>query len=128
MGVKSAPSDFCYMMSEIFKNVATERSIILCYIDDLIILSPKSDASSMIEIVFQKLNENNLCIGLHKCKFFAKSVNFLGYKISCESIEAIKHKIQKLQDAKMPTTLAEAYKLAGIAAFYTLYIPNLQLL
>ena len=57
MGVKSAPSDFCYMMSEIFKNVATEKSIILCYIDDLIILSPKSDASSMIEIVFQKLKE-----------------------------------------------------------------------
>ena len=128
MGVKSAPSDFCYMMSEIFKNVATEKSIILCYIDDLIILSPKSDASSMIEIVFQKLKENNLFIGLHKCKFFAKSVNFLGYKISCESIEAIKHKIQKLQDAKMPTTLAEAYKLAGIAAFYTRNIPNLQLI
>ena len=128
MGVKSAPSDFCFMMDEIFKKINNEKSLILTYIDDLIVISPESDAVQMIENVLETLSKHDLFIGLHKCRFFSNEVDFLGYKITCEKIEPITHKIVKLEEAKMPTNLAEAYKLAGIAAFYTRNIPNVQLL
>jgi len=128
MGPKNSPSDFCAIMSNILNGLDTEKTKILIYIDDVLILSAQSEALEGANKVLSKLSQANMFINLEKCSFFNKEVKFLGYLINQNGFRAIDNKLQSIVDYPMPKTLKEAWSFSGICTYYTRYIPKLQIL
>ena len=128
MGPKNSPSDFCAIMTNILGNLDTEKSKILVYLDDILILSAKSDAINALSKVLDALSKANMFINLQKCSFFNREVKFLGYLINQDGFRAISNKLQKIVDFPIPSTLKQAHMFTGLCAYYTRYIPKLQIL
>ena len=60
----------------------------LIYLDNTIVFSKTlKEHLICLRAVFQKLKEAGLKLKPSKCKFFKKSLNYLGYKISGKDIE-----------------------------------------
>ena len=87
MGCKNAPSDFCFMMSVLVSDLSSEKSKVMIYMDDVIVISCESDDMNILEQLFKKLVSSNLLIKLRKCYFFQESVQFLGYKVTVANQE-----------------------------------------
>ena len=128
MGPKNSPSDFCCMMDRVLGNLDTQKTKIIVYVDDILIISAKSDAIRALKDVLEALSEENMFVSLKKCEFFQHEVTFLGYKINQEGFTALTNKLQKLADFPMPENLKQAYTFAGICTYYTRYVPQLQIL
>ena len=68
------------MMLSIFGDL--NFSSLLCYLDDLLVFaSTEEEALRRLEVVFQRLRENNLKLSPKKCHLMRSSVKFLGHII-----------------------------------------------
>ena len=128
MGPKNSPSDFCCMMDQVLGDLDTDKTKIIIYVDDILIISAKSDAKRGLRSVLEALSSENMFVSLKKCDFFKHEVTFLGYKIHNKGFTALANKLQAIADHPMPTTLKQAYTFAGICTYYTRYVPYLQVL
>ena len=128
MGPKNSPSDFCCMMDQVLGDLDTEKTKIIIYVDDILIISAKSDAQRALISVLQALSSENMFVSLKKCQFFKHEVTFLGYKIHNNGFTALANKLKVIAEHPMPTTLKTAYTFAGICTYYTRYVPYLQVL
>ena len=57
-----------------------------------------------IELVFNRLKQNNLKIKPKKCQFFNMSVLFLGHVLSAKGISANPEKVEKVKSGLYPKT------------------------
>ena len=128
MGPKNSPSDFCCIMANVLNGLDTEKTKNLIYIDDVLILSAKSEALDGVRKVLKAFHDANMFINLDKCTFFYKQVQFLGYWITQSGFTAMKNKLQVIVDYPLPTTLKQAHAFTGITAYYSRYVPKLQIL
>ena len=79
-GLCNSPASFMRMMLSIFGDL--KFSSLLCYLDDLLVFaSTEEEALRRLEVVFQRLRENNLKLSPKKCHLMRSSVKFLGHII-----------------------------------------------
>ena len=85
-GLANAPSHFMRMMNEVFKDYKDQ--FVILYLDDLLIFSRNpQEHLQHVELVLQKLRENQLFAKREKCSFFQATVSFLGHQISAQAWE-----------------------------------------
>src|SRR5215469_6691210 len=117
MGLSSSPSIFSKVMEMALSSLIGEA--VLIFIDDALIFS--KDISSHYEKllqVFDALQRNNLKIKLSKCKFFQKSVTFLGFRISDKGISPDPKKLEAIRKLAPPTDVPGVRSVLGLFNFF----------
>ena len=95
------------------------------YIDDIIVFSKAKDHEKCLEEVFKRLTEFGLRIGMSKCQFNMKSIEFLGYVIDEFGISPSERKIRAILDFPIPKTAAQVKRFLGMGNYYNRFIKNL---
>ena len=80
-GVANAPATFQRMMNSLFKDELD--AFVLVYLDDILVFSQTlEDHIPHIRIALQKMRDAKFFARLHKCSFFQKKVEYLGFDVS----------------------------------------------
>ncbi|KAM8701768.1 hypothetical protein ACLKA7_004930 [Drosophila subpalustris] len=74
--------------------------------------------------VLRRLRQANLLLNRAKCKFFKRSLVYLGHVISCEGILTDPDKIAAVLQLQPPTTCRELRRCLWIASWYRRFVPN----
>jgi hypothetical protein len=79
---------------------------VVIYIDDIFIYSDSlEELAEHLRKVFQRLRENKLYAKLEKCEFGVTKVDFLGHRITQESLKMDDHKVKAIVDWKPPKSM-----------------------
>ena len=79
---------------------------ICVYLDDILIFSKTLEEHiSHVRIALERLRTAKLYGRLHKCEFFRKTVEYLGYIVSSEGVKASEEKIRAIIDWPQPTSV-----------------------
>ena len=94
-----------------------------CYIDDIVVWS-RSLAEHMehLEVVFQRLREAGPKVHPGKCVFGASSIDFLGHRISANSLEPQQDKLAAVRDLPSPTDLSSLPAALGLFSYYRKFV------
>ena len=97
----------------------------MAYVDDLIVYSKCiSEHLGHLEEIVKIHARAGMKIKLRKCKIFAKSVNYLGHKITEQGIQMIPKYVEKVLDWPLPKTGKELKSFLGFCGYYRSFIPN----
>ncbi|KAH0685720.1 hypothetical protein KY290_017248 [Solanum tuberosum] len=100
-GLTNAPATLMDLMNRVCRNFLD--SFVIVFID-YILIYPKSEDDHMnhLRIVLQALKDHQLYANFSKCKFWLRSVPFLGHIVSSESIEVDPKKIDAVKSWPRP--------------------------
>src|SRR5215469_7798805 len=117
MGLSSSPSIFSKVMEMALSSLIGEA--VLIFIDDALIFS-KDIASHYEKLsqVFDALRQYNLKIKLSKCRFFQKSVTFLGFRVSEKGISSDPKKLDAIRKLSPPTDVPGVRSILGLFNFF----------
>ena len=101
-GLKNAPPYFQRRMDHILRDLPFCK----CYIDEIIVWS-KSTGEHIrhLEEIFKRLREASLKFHPGKCVFGADSIDFLGHRISANSLQPQEENLAAVPDLPAPTDL-----------------------
>ncbi|KAL7725407.1 hypothetical protein ACLKA6_000168 [Drosophila palustris] len=95
------------------------------YLDDIIVSGATLEEHVLnLEEVLRRLRQANLRLNRAKCKFFRRSLVYLGHVISGEGIHTDPDKIAAVRQLQLPTTCRELRRCLGIASWYRRFVPN----
>ena len=104
-GLCNAPATFQRLMALIFSGLVLLECLI--YLVDIIIFCPTCDVHLLrIEKVFISLQENNLKIKLHKCRFLLPNVSFLGPLVIGDCIQTDPAKTSYIAKWPLPESIS----------------------
>src|ERR1044072_3768740 len=97
--LKQASGWFQLLMNEVLKLVLGKCTSV--YLDDIIIFSPdnKQHAHDLQQVI-ELISKACLQIKIRKCKFFQKSLKFLGHEISEEGIRTDPDKVAAMKELR----------------------------
>ena len=103
-GVSSTPDIFQEIMADLFG----EFDFVICYIDDLLIITKGDEDVHMDHItqVFAVLMEYGFQVNPLKCTFFARSAEYLRFLISRRGLSPLPDRIQAIMTISPPKTPA----------------------
>ena len=97
----------------------------LVYLDDIIVLSNTAEEHvDHVREVLTVLKEAGFSLKLKKCKFFAKSVEYLGHVIRSGRLEVATKNTEAVKCFKKPTTETELRSFLGLCNVYRRFVPN----
>ena len=125
MGLATAPSVF----QRFINSVLNPFLGLFChaYLDDVVIYTKGTleEHKAHVSKVLQALAENGLRLKPHKCHWFTKQCDFLGFTVVCgKGIRMATDKIQGIRDIKPPRNLADLRSFLGVVGFYDKFIPH----
>ena len=71
-----------------------------------------------IEMVFRRLQENQLFVKKEKCSFAQDHIKFLGHIIEQGRIRMDKEKVRAIREWKTPTNVMEVTSFLSLANYY----------
>jgi hypothetical protein len=81
----------------------------IVFIDDILVYSEiEKDHAEHLRIVLTRLRDHQLYAKFSKCKFWLKTVLFLGHVLSENGISVDPSKVQEVMDWKAPTTVMKS--------------------
>ncbi len=97
---------------------------VLCYIDNLLTGQTEQEHLSILKKVLQRLKEHGIRVNRAKCKFQAKFVEYLGYRIDKQGLYPTNEKLQAITQAPSPKNVRELKSFLGLINYYARFIPN----
>lgn len=123
MGLNVSPSAFSRIMALALAGLT--GIMYLVYLNDLVIFSKTArEHERDLEKVFHRLRKVRLQVHPEKSHFFRRTVIFLGYKISENSVETDPEKCEKIRNFPRPRTKKELQQFLGLANFYRQFDKN----
>lgn len=96
---------------------------VLVFLDDLFIFSNTlEDYESCLVKVLSCLHEYGLKLSPETCKFFQKSVKYLGHIVSERGVETDPDKVASLRSWPIPTNLKTICPFPGFAGYYRRFV------
>ena len=95
------------------------------FIDDLIVYTEDWDTHlQVLDELLQRLQQAHLVVRPTKCVFGSRSVEFLGHLVGGDCISINEEHLEKIRQAKRPTTKKEVRSFLGLANYYRDHIPS----
>ena len=114
MGCKSASETFQGVLNVLFAN----ETFIIIFIDDILILSKTRQLHLQhIDKTLKILSDNNFTINLRKCTFFQTTVEFLGYKLTQNSLQPLEAKCMAIRHLDYPQNHSQLRAFLGVFTF-----------
>ena len=122
-GLTGAVGTFQRLMENVLGDLRYTSS--LCYIDDLITYGADfASTLKNLKDLCDKLRAARLKLKPKKCRFFQKSVLFLGHKISENGIETDPAKVEAVSGWKSPKNKTDVKAFLGTVGYYRRFIQN----
>lgn len=122
-GITSAPSIFQAVMDDMLKGL--DR--VSCYLDDVLIAGETmEECYDRVEAVLTRFQERGVKLRKEKCKFFEKSVTYLGHVIGESGIRPSEDKVRAIKEAPTPKNKNELRAYLGLINFYGKFVPNMS--
>lgn len=115
-GITNAPSTFQRLMEKCMGDI--NLSEVLVFLDDLIVFSDTLEEHERRLHVLGCLKDYGLKLSLEKCKFFQKSVKYLGHIVSENGVETDPQKIEAIKTWPNPRNLKELRSFLGFSCYY----------
>ena len=124
-GLTSAPSHFQSIMDEVVGPLTKHGSYTANLLDDVLVFSETyKEHLAHVKAVLDTFYEKYLFLNIKKCKFFTRSVVYLGNKVGSGKREADPKKKSALLEHPEPTTTTELRAFLGIGNYLSIYIKN----
>ena len=118
-GLKNAPPYFQRQMDHILRDLPFCR----CYIDDIIVWSKSTgEHIQHLEEIFKRFRGAGLKVHPGKCVFGADSIDFLGHRISANSLQPQEEKLAAVRDLPAPTDLHSLRAALGLFSYYRKFV------
>lgn len=122
-GISSVPAVWQRRLEELLLNCKGAVS----FFDDILLFANSIDEMfEILEDVFRKLTDAGLVLGLPKCEFFLKCIEFLGHKIDEEGLHKLDKHVEAVLKAPLPSSPDELKSFIGKVTYYHAFIPNLS--
>ena len=122
-GIKTAPSIWHRAMEQTLQGIPSVEVML-----DDIIVTGKSDAAHLenLEVVLKRLAEKNLCINVHKCRFFVERIEYYGHEIDKDGLHNTNANIEAVQNAPRPQDVSSVRGFLGLVNYYHRFLPNIS--
>ncbi|KAF5448338.1 hypothetical protein F2P56_028883 [Juglans regia] len=122
-GLTNVPSTFMRVMTQALKPFLGK--FVVVYFDDILIFSHcLQDHLDHVQQVLETLKREQPFVNRGKCSFMKKQVNFLGFIILDQGVEADPAKVQAIKSWPAPCNFFEVHSFHGLATFYRRFIRN----
>ena len=92
---------------------------VIVFIDDILVYSrTERDLAEHLKIILQTLRDHQLFAKFSKCKFWLRSVAFLGHIIPVEGIRVDPQKIKAVKNWPRPTSPSDIRSFLGLDGYY----------
>ena len=116
-GLVNSSAIFGKVMSQVLRGL--EYKTLLIYCDDCVIFSKDAETHKIhLQQVFDLLRKANLKLKPSKCQWAAKEVNYLGFRLSKNGIQADPAKTEVIRQWPQPKNESEIRAFLGVANFY----------
>ena len=113
-------------MNNIFKEELD--AFMLVYLDDILIFSKTlQEHIHHIRKALEKLRTAKLYARLHKCSFFQKRVEYLGFDVSAQGVQPSPEKVRTVVEWPRPQSVKDVRSFLGLAGFYRRFIKQFSL-
>ena len=104
-------------------NILRDFPFCRCYIDDIIEWSKSTEEHIQhLEDIFKRFRKACLKVHLEKCVFGADNIDFLGHRISADSLQPQEKKLTAVRDLPAPTDLHNLRAALGPFSYYRKFV------
>jgi len=122
-GLCNAPASYQRTLDILLMGI--KWSSCLVYVDDVIIFSKNfKDHLSDVAEVLSILQKAGLSLNMRKCKFFSRTVDYLGHVVSPGRLEVATKNTTAITKAVYPRTQTEMRSFLGMCNVYRRFVPN----
>ena len=122
MGSSVSPSSWCQFISTRFADL---DDFLTAYMDDLLIHSVSEELHlKHLEIVFERIRQENLKLKAPKCHFFTDEIKYIGNVISKEGLKIDDERIEAISKIPRPTTVTQVRSFLGMTGYLRKFIPH----
>jgi len=122
-GSTNAPATFQRALDIILSGVKWQRCLI--YLDDVIVFSKTEEEHvGHVECALRLLRDAEVTLRLPKCRFFRKTVEYLGHEIKRGRLGVMDAHTRALREAHFPTTRTQGRSFVGICHVFRQFVPN----
>lgn len=120
-GLRNAPATFQRALDNILRELIGKCCLI--YMDDIIVYGTSLQEHIVnLELVLNKLSDNNLKIQLDKCEFLQRSVHYVGHVIAPEGIFPNENYLKPIKTWPIPRDVKELRIFLGTLGYYRKFI------
>ena len=120
-GLVCAVATYIYLMRIVLRGITN----VAFYLDNIWICSPSwDDHLRDVRAVLDRLNLHGLAARPSKCSFGVSKINYLGNRISRNSLSVIPDKVSALTDLSPPTSKKGLRSVLELLSFYRKFIPD----
>ncbi|KAI4291184.1 hypothetical protein PAPHI01_0458 [Pancytospora philotis] len=123
MGFKNAPAIFQRKMDQVLKEEIGKGCHV--YVDDILIFGKsESEHDASLKRVQSLLEKHGLAANEKKCEYRKEAIEFLGYRLSKNKIEAVLEATQGVDDFPKPANKKDLQSFLGIVNYYCKFIES----
>ena len=120
-GLVNAGATYNRMMRKLLKNVENVES----FVDDILAYSTNwSNHLETLQHLFKALKDAHLTVKLSKCFLGFNQLDYIGHKISEDSLSVQNDKVEKVKNAPIPKTKRELRSFLGLTNYYRSFVPS----
>jgi len=94
------------------------------YIDDIVVASYTFEEHlTHLELLFDKMEQNNLALNPKKCRVAFERVQLLGHVVDQYGIYTMEAKTAAIREMAFPATLADLEYFLGLTGYYRQFVP-----
>ena len=120
-GLTNTPATFQRLIESTMGDMNLDTCLL--YLDDIVIFSRTYEQHlERLETIFSRMNGVGLKLKPSKCKFFQRTIKYLGHVVSSNGISTDPDKVACVTNWPVPTTIKEVQSFLGFVGYYRRFI------